>query len=146
MLTLRRCWDCREIKPLACFANNNARNGGKDYQCRICMNKRSKLYYEANKDICKLRHRQWDQNHPAERYRLTKRYLSAHPDIYSARKKVRVAQKNGTLVAPTHCECCGIGSNKLQGHHLDYSKPLTVTWLCAGCHIKIHKQGGKSCR
>lgn len=34
------------------------------------------------------------------------------------------------------CEKCG--SNKVQAHHDDYSKPLEVRWLCAIHHKEVH--------
>jgi hypothetical protein len=53
----------------------------------------------------------------------------------------------GQLERPAVCERCGArpglnasGGPKIQGHHSDYSKPLSVEWLCVRCHRLEHPQ------
>ena len=36
-----------------------------------------------------------------------------------------------------HCESQSQG---LQAHHVDYGKPLSVMWLCKGCHGLVHRK------
>ncbi len=55
----------------------------------------------------------------------------------TARQYVYQAVKNNELEKPTRCEWCG-AELPLDGHHPDYSKPLTVIWLCRSCHSKLH--------
>jgi hypothetical protein len=38
--------------------------------------------------------------------------------------------------------CIVCGSEKSEGHHLDYSKPLMVMWLCRSHHVKWHYDHG----
>ena len=54
-----------------------------------------------------------------------------------ARKKLNQAVAAGR-VTPQPCGDCQ--EPKAQAHHDDYSKPLQVRWLCAGCHSKLHNQ------
>jgi len=55
------------------------------------------------------------------------------------------AVKKGILVNPQICSECGDGGlfsdgrSKIQAHHDDYNKPLTVRWICQKCHHEWHK-------
>lgn len=70
-----------------------------------------------------------------------------------AQKVAYKAISKGILV-PKPCEECGAtgtfqdGRNSVHAHHDDYSKPLTVRWLCQKCHHEWHKtntaKGGAS--
>lgn len=54
-----------------------------------------------------------------------------------ARKRVRTALENGTLIRQV-CEVCG--DPKTGAHHDDYSQPLIVRWLCRGHHMELHRK------
>ena len=59
------------------------------------------------------------------------------PDRRKAHNFVSAALAAGRLHKPSGCEQCGaIGG--LDGHHADYSAPLTVQWLCRSCHCRRH--------
>ena len=60
-----------------------------------------------------------------------------NPERRAAHIAVGNAVRDGRLVKPTKCEDCGM-ETRLQGHHDDYSKPLSVTWLCVECHSRRH--------
>ena len=53
----------------------------------------------------------------------------------AARRAVRAALKAGTL-EQLPCEVCG--DLKVDAHHLDYSKQLSVRWLCRRHHSSEH--------
>ena len=56
-----------------------------------------------------------------------------------ARSILREAVEVGDVVRQP-CEVCG--EKKVQGHHMDYSKPLEVKWLCGKHHRQWHKENG----
>ena len=56
----------------------------------------------------------------------------------AARAKVYRAIRSGELI-PQACEVCRATKN-IEAHHLDYSKPLEVQWLCREHHIIADKQ------
>jgi hypothetical protein len=57
----------------------------------------------------------------------------------AAQRAVAAAVRRGELTRPLNCEQCGQTSPRpLDGHHDDYSKPLSVRWLCHRCHKQHH--------
>jgi hypothetical protein len=51
------------------------------------------------------------------------------------------AVKAGKIVRPPECSKCGRSDVAIEGHHMDYSRPLELTWLCKSCHKKLHFYG-----
>jgi hypothetical protein len=78
-------------------------------------------YRERNPEVHRTGTRKWALEHPLE--------TSAH-------KKVQYALRIGRLVRPAICSQCGQPPKRgvVHAHHPDYTKPLEVVWLCAGCH------------
>lgn len=55
----------------------------------------------------------------------------------TAHIRLKMAIRDGSLVRPENCEQCG----KLcvvHGHHYDYTKWISVRWLCCKCHRGEH--------
>jgi hypothetical protein len=53
------------------------------------------------------------------------------------REETRKAIRIGQLVKPFHCERCP-DPGPLTVHHLDYTRPLDIEWLCRTCHDREH--------
>lgn len=62
-----------------------------------------------------------------------KRFRAKHPEKAAAHDAVFDALRGGRLVRPSVCDQCGVVCRP-QGHHDDYTKPLSVRWLCRPCH------------
>lgn len=58
--------------------------------------------------------------------------------LYNA---VSIAIKN-KIIKKNPCYNCG-SKIKLEAHHVDYTKPLDIIWLCKKCHIDLHKEINK---
>lgn len=56
----------------------------------------------------------------------------------NARALLRYHVKSGNVVKPTACQRCGAGG-RIEGHHEDDARPLTVTWLCKTCHALVRR-------
>lgn len=70
----------------------------------------------------------------AERTQRWKRSVPA--EVHAAHDAVETAIANGSLVRQP-CERCG--AIRVDAHHDDYSKPLSVRWLCRGHHLEHHR-------
>lgn len=57
-----------------------------------------------------------------------------------ARSRVQFALRKKAITKPSRCQSCGIQPppRKLQAHHINYSKPMLVSWLCVKCHRRAH--------
>jgi len=55
----------------------------------------------------------------------------------NTRQQTKKAIKSGRLTKQP-CKICG-ATNKIHAHHDDYNNPLSVVWLCASCHAKLHR-------
>ena len=55
--------------------------------------------------------------------------------------KFNKAMKEGSLRRKP-CSVCG-ATEKIHGHHEDYSKPTEVIWLCQKHHAELHKEKRK---
>lgn len=70
------------------------------------------------------------------------RYRARYPLQAAANDAVSKAIRTGALLRPAACERCGgkPSHEPLHGHHDDYTKPLTVRWVCRKCHRAIHAE------
>lgn len=57
-----------------------------------------------------------------------------------ARNLTSVAIRHGRLIRAA-CETCGKTTGRIDAHHDDYTKPLSVRWLCRSCHQRHHHDG-----
>lgn len=65
----------------------------------------------------------------------------------AAHAAVALALREGRLQRPATCSRCGSPGRQRQGvsgshgvvaHHPDYAEQLSVVWLCATCHRRLH--------
>ena len=70
----------------------------------------------------------------SRRYRQTPRVLCRHA--------LNAAVRRGDIIRPSSCSQCGC-NGKIEGHHPDYSKPLSVEWYCPLCHAEVERNHGR---
>ena len=110
-----RCSACGIVKASAEFPPNSSAKRGHSQYCRDCISGVSRVYGK----------RRWAN--PVSRWKM------------KVRNFTNLAIELGFLV-PKPCESCGV--TDVQAHHVDYSKPLDVRWLCRRHHMDIHRETG----
>jgi len=121
-----KCSICQKYFPQSFFRTNThakTRNG-KASRCKPCENKYITEYRKGKK---------YYQKDHQER---VKKSILKHPERQEARFAVKKAVLSGIL-EKLPCEVCG-STTRIHAHHGDYSKPLTVKWLCHTHHMAIH--------
>lgn len=129
---LRRCFRCKVYKPLiAGFCADISRAKGRMYICRNC--KRIDYIRWHHSDAGNIYR---EKNREKIRKRAREQYKK-HKDKKIARYTLSNSLKRGILKR-LPCEICG--EVKSDGHHTDYTKPLTVRWLCRKHHLELHRK------
>jgi hypothetical protein len=102
---------------------------------------RSRAFYRDHVDndpVWKKRRREHDRKRPVDRKPI--------PESSTVKVRARYILANavtaGLVIKPGRCSQCQVtpGKRGLHGHHIDYSKPLEVQWLCSTCHGKAHRK------
>lgn len=118
------CSHCKikDIPLIRCSTNKT--NTIQYYICRICQRERTKKYYHTTAGRISFR-------------KKNVKTWGKYPEKQQARIKVQYAIRSGKLRKSSICEiCCKPG--RIEGHHMDYSKPMKVVWLCTHCHATFH--------
>jgi len=77
----------------------------------------------------------WAKPDPQTAHEYHRRYLDKYPEKRAAHRAFQKALRNGKIQKQP-CEVCG--EAPAQGHHDDYSKKLSVRWLCRKHHEEVH--------
>jgi transposase-like protein len=78
------------------------------------------------------------ENGKQARQKANANYRKKYPMKYAAHVITRNHIRDGKLVPWKICSACG-STEKIEGHHDDYTKPLDVRWLCESCHKDWHR-------
>ena len=122
-------------------------------KCKECVKSTVRLNREQN--IEKIR--EYDRNRDKQPHRVESRktyikteagkqarkkamdaYHKRYPMKYAAHVITGNAIRDGKLIQASNCSACN-STEKIQGHHDDYTKPLEVRWLCRSCHLRLHR-------
>lgn len=97
--------------------------------CKIGVALLSKL------DRAKEKNGNWKGGLSKNHYHYKKLQVKRYPEKVNARESVHRAVRSGRLIKQP-CKVCG--ESKVFAHHVDYSKPLEVEWLCRKHHREVH--------
>ena len=155
-MKLKTCSKCSEEQPLSAFYRDSRKADGHRYQCKRCVGRyeRSPERREAMRTLAATpEHKAYRKAYnatpeqkarvkrcgasPEGKARRRKYDLNRDPVKTRARQALAYAVRVGNITRPNDCSVCG-DICEPQGHHEDYSKPLTVDWLCRLCHTAVH--------
>jgi len=135
----KKCFKCNAIKPLKEFYIHPKMKDGHLGKCKEC----------TKSDIKALWNEDLQGNREKERLRYQRRIMDQeyvdgkHHYNHEWRKQngrnAAHLQGRRKLKNPGICSLCS-STKFIQGHHMDYSKPLEVIWCCSACHHKFRKQ------
>lgn len=138
---MKLCSKCQQFKPPTEFYRDRRGKDGLFARCKACHNRATtdwgarnpqalaayKETYRATPNYKRL------QRAAKVRYRQSEEARQKD----AARWALNQALRSGKLTRQP-CETCGAG--RAEAHHDDYSKPLTVRWLCTKHHKQLHKK------
>lgn len=137
----KKCPRCKNIY-IANRINFKLEKRNKDgltYICRYCRRKEDIIYSRKYRE----KNKEWKKEDNKNRrvktnYYIKKVWAKKNPDKMRAIIFLNCAVKSGKVKRGN----CVIGDRKcfgkIDGHHIDYQKPLDVIWICHKHHKQIH--------
>ncbi|MPW16949.1 hypothetical protein GCT13_08390 [Paraburkholderia sp. CNPSo 3157] len=140
---MKLCPTCRTEKTVDAFYADKRKRDGLKSQCKTChiagnIRARDPEKKRNTNAAHMARARAMEPEKFAERDRIASRNRVRDERVL-ARVALNNAVKRGDITKPDCCETCS-SKDSLHAHHDDYSKPLTVRWLCHACHGKEHRK------
>ncbi len=136
----KKCFKCGKIKDLCNFYKHKQMGDGYLGKCKECTKMDATAHRNKNLDCIRAydRDRSKLPHRVKARSDLSKKYNKQYPLKYAAHNILSNAVRDGKIAKSYICTHCGC-SSRINGHHVDYYKPLDVMWLCTICHHRQHK-------
>jgi hypothetical protein len=96
-------------------------------------NKRLKDPYRFEKN--RIKHFGWSKENRDRLNEYQREWYQKNKEKRRAHVVLNRAVNSGKVMRPKECSECK-KECKPDGHHLDYSKPLEVIWICRACHSR----------
>lgn len=133
---MKTCNRCGKEKELSEFNKDRAASDGLQHSCKVCNKERSSKWRQDNPDMAAATDRKWQQDNKDKKSAINHKYELSNPEKRRAKDAIAYAIKSGKL---KRLPCVICGNPKSHGHHGDYSKVLSVDWLCHKHHMRKHK-------
>ena len=150
---MKVCRECNIDKPLTEFYKHERMADGHLNKCIPCVksrvNKHREVHLEKIREYDKKRANKPHRVQARKDYQKTEAgklaakktratYRKKYPMAYVAHVITGNAIRDGKLFPETSCSVCN-STEKIEGHHDDYTKPMDVRWLCEKCHKEWHR-------
>ena len=147
---MKTCTKCGEIKAASDYYSDLRREDKLYPHCKSCHSvytgtpeaiarRREYAKSKRGQELHRIGSRKYRQTGKGRASAIRSAITSRKRYAERARASVLVSNaiRDGKLSRPEAGWCCG--GIPVQGHHVDYSEPLSVVWLCHECHRQLHK-------
>lgn len=135
--------------PLSAFPRDKHSKDGHKARCKPCeraaqrANRLAKIDQYRKSERARARrkvgyYREYRKRNRARVRQWKREWEERNPEKALAHRIVRGAIRNGSLQKEPCAECGTVSG--VQAHHEDYSKPLTVVWLCPVHHGRLQRK------
>ncbi len=136
------CRGCGKLSPLSNYYKHDTGKDGHQNICKPCKREKFRDHYKNNVDRITARIKEYQKTSEGRKahYKAYKNERERNFEKYSARRKLHYAIKTNQIDKPNNCQEClaKFTSREIHAHHIDYSEPLIVKWLCVLCHKAEH--------
>jgi len=148
------CKQCGIDKNLNDFYSLQSNSDGKCGKCKECIKSNVKANRIANHEhylaFDRARQNRPDRVLARHLYSKTKQGINTSnkaKNKWSENNQIKRAAsyivnnavRDNKIIKPDSCFSCSRKNVRLEGHHVDYAKPLEVMWMCSKCHREWHK-------
>ncbi len=134
MKKLIPCVKCDSSKAVNEFYKSTTYKAGHG-ECKPCVRSRVNA---SHRTVHRLAFYASEEGKKAARDKF-QLYVRRYPGRHAVRVKLNAAVNAGKIIKPACCSECGNGDeSRIEAHHDDYNKTLSVRWLCKDCHWDWH--------
>lgn len=153
---MKKCSKCEQEKHETKFYKDSTAKDGYNGICKLCrleMDRkrrendlvwatRRKLqnhkYHIENRESISLRKKNWLQTDSGKKSHResSRKWKKNNREKTLAHSAVERAVNSGLLIPKEKCEVCN-STHRIEAHHPDHRKRLSVIWLCKICHDKL---------
>lgn len=136
---MKKCFKCKQSKSISDFYSHKQMRDGLLGKCKECTKSDSRnRYYSQTEKIIEYEIRRSKQpERRLKRMEYQRKRRLKYPEKNKARNLISNGLRSGKI-SKLPCEVCG--ELKSQAHHLDYSKPYDVIWLCRKHHMEAENK------
>jgi hypothetical protein len=134
---MKVCSSCKVEKSKSDFQVRRESKDGLTASCKACLKIRDRNRENESRRQKRREYQKTEAGKQAHK-RAMDAYHKRYPMKYVSHIITGNAIRDGKLIQANECSVCK-STEKIEGHHDDYTKPLEVRWLCESCHKEWHR-------
>ena len=143
---MKRCYRCKEVKPLSDFSPDKNRKDGHQAGCKACGAAQARAWYARNKERSAESNRNWRRNNREYHNERSKKWYRENihrPEIKAKRKRAAYKTKYGITdhaqlvdASGGKCALCGSTPKKLVVDHC-HETGAVRDLICQKCNLGL---------